>query len=113
MPKTPEDRISTLVAELNEHNYRYNVLNEPSISDQEFDRLLHELTDLEAAHPNLVLPESPTQRVGSDLSKAFPTVVHELPMLSWTTPTPRMNCTNSKPAFAANCPMKPFGTSRN
>ncbi len=76
------ERIKTLVKELNTHNYNYNVLNAPTISDREFDQLLHELIDLETQHPNLIEPDSPTQRVGSDLSKEFPTVVHEVPMLS-------------------------------
>lgn len=79
---TPQERIATLVRELNEHNYKYNVLNAPTISDREFDHLLHELVDLEQQHPDLIQPDSPTQRVGSDLSKEFPTVVHEVPMLS-------------------------------
>ncbi|MCZ6633262.1 MAG: NAD-dependent DNA ligase LigA [bacterium] len=82
MAKSPAARIEALVPELNEHNYRYNVLGQPTISDQEFDKLLHELTNLEAAHPDLIRPDSPTQRVGSDLSKTFPTVVHDVPMLS-------------------------------
>lgn len=78
----PKERVETLVKELNEHNHRYNVLNAPTISDREFDHLLHELIDLETKYPNLILPDSPTQRVGSDLSKEFPTTVHEVPMLS-------------------------------
>ncbi|MBT3603343.1 MAG: NAD-dependent DNA ligase LigA [Candidatus Latescibacteria bacterium] len=78
----PNERIQTLVKELNEHNHRYNVLNAPTISDREFDHLLHELINLETKHADLVLPDSPTQRVGSDLSKEFPTTVHEVPMLS-------------------------------
>lgn len=76
------ERIKTLVKELNTHNYNYNVLNAPTISDRAFDQLLHELIDLETQHPHLIEPDSPTQRVGSNLSKEFPTVVHEVPMLS-------------------------------
>ncbi len=75
-------RIQSLVEELNEHNHNYNVLNAPTISDREFDQLLQELKTLEAQHPHLIQPDSPTQRVGSDLSKIFPTVVHDVPMLS-------------------------------
>lgn len=71
-----------LVDELNEHDYRYRVLAEPTISDREFDELLKELESLEAAHPDHVLPDSPTRRVGSDLTKSFETVVHAVPMLS-------------------------------
>ena len=75
-------RILQLRNELHQHNYLYYVQNCPSISDQEFDRLLRELQDLEQRHPDLYDPNSPTQRVGSDLSNDFPTVVHERPMLS-------------------------------
>jgi len=71
-----------LVRELNEHDYRYRVLAAPTISDQAFDELLKELESLEASHPELVLPESPSLRVGSDLTKSFETVVHQTPMLS-------------------------------
>lgn len=77
-----KERIQTLVQELNKHNYQYSVLNEPLISDRAFDELMHELQALESEHPELILPDSPTQRVGSDLTKEFPTVVHEVPMLS-------------------------------
>ena len=79
---TPADKIRQLTEELNEHNYLYNVLSKPKISDEKYDALLRELADLEEAHPGLVLPDSPTKRVGSDLSKSFPTVVHDVPMLS-------------------------------
>lgn len=75
-------RVDRLVDELNEYNYRYNVLAQPSIPDREYDDLLRELQDLEKGHPDLARPDSPTRRVGSDLSKTFPTVVHETPMLS-------------------------------
>ncbi|MDP6038819.1 MAG: NAD-dependent DNA ligase LigA, partial [Candidatus Latescibacteria bacterium] len=78
----PANRIQILVRELNEHNHRYAVLNAPTISDRAYDELMHELIDLETAHPDLILPDSPTQRITSDLSKDFPTVQHEVPMLS-------------------------------
>ena len=68
--------------ELHKHNYNYYVLNAPVISDQDFDRLLRELSDLEALHPELADPNSPTQRVGSDLNQEFETVLHVRPMLS-------------------------------
>ena len=77
-----KQRVDSLVDELNEHNYRYNVLAQPSISDREYDDLLKELQDLEKRHPEFVRPDSPARRVGSDLSKTFPTVLHETPMLS-------------------------------
>ena len=75
-------RIAQLVAELNEHNYRYAVLNAPEISDRAYDDLMRELIDLEARHPDLIQPDSPTQRVTSDLTQQFPTVQHDVPMLS-------------------------------
>ena len=78
----PADRIAQLVEQLNEHNYRYAVLNDPAISDRAYDTLLRELSDLETRHPDLIQPDSPTQRVTSDLTREFPTVQHEIPMLS-------------------------------
>ena len=78
----PIDRITQLVEQLNEHNYRYAVLNDPVISDREYDALMDELSDLEARHPDLIQPDSPTQRVTSDLTREFPTVQHDVPMLS-------------------------------
>ena len=75
-------RINQLRKELHEHNYRYYVLNQPTIGDQEFDFLMHELQDLEAKHPEMADPNSPTQRVGSDLNEEFRQVEHKYPMLS-------------------------------
>ncbi len=75
-------RIRQLTAELNEHNHRYYVLNSPSISDQEFDMLLKELEQLEKTYPQFIEPDSPTQRVGSDLTNEFASIVHKYPMLS-------------------------------
>ncbi|HEY0287657.1 MAG TPA: NAD-dependent DNA ligase LigA [Pseudomonas sp.] len=75
-------RILELRAELDQHNYRYHVLDEPSIPDVEYDRLFHELKALEAENPHLVTPDSPTQRVGSAALSAFTQVRHEIPMLS-------------------------------
>ena len=77
-----EERIAQLRKELHEHNYRYYVLNQPTIGDQEFDFLMHELQDLEARHPELFDVNSPTQRVGSDLNSEFRQVEHRYPMLS-------------------------------
>ncbi len=77
-----EARIIELRETLNRHNHNYYVLNQPTISDQEFDHLMRELQDLEAAHPEMADPLSPTQRVGSDLSQGFEQVVHERPMMS-------------------------------
>ena len=75
-------RIEQLRKELHEHNYRYYVLNQPTIGDQEFDFLMHELQDLEAKHPEMADANSPTQRVGSDLNAEFTQVAHKYPMLS-------------------------------
>jgi len=77
-----KQRIEQLRHELHEHNHRYYVLNQPTISDQDFDFMMHELQDLEARHPELYDPNSPTQRVGSDLQKEFRQVAHRYPMLS-------------------------------
>lgn len=80
--KSPVARIEELRREINEHNRRYYVDNAPVISDFDFDMLLKELERLEAEHPELYDPLSPTQRVGSDLSKGFEQVPHIYPMLS-------------------------------
>ena len=77
-----KDRILYLRKTLHEHNYKYYVLNQPDISDQEFDFLMHELQDLEARHPELYDDNSPTLRVGSDLNQNFTQVAHKYPMLS-------------------------------
>ena len=79
---TEQDEILQLRADLHRHNHNYYVLNQPEISDQEFDHLMHHLQDLEARHPEMADPNSPTQRVGSDLSNEFETVKHLRPMLS-------------------------------
>jgi len=75
-------RIEVLRSQLREHDYRYYVLAQPTISDGEYDRLMRELLDLEAAHPELSAPDSPSQRVGGEPTKEFPTVTHDVPMLS-------------------------------
>ena len=75
-------RIEQLRAEINEHNYRYYVLDEPSVPDAEYDRLFNELKALEAGHPELVTADSPTQRVGGQALAEFGQVRHEIPMLS-------------------------------
>lgn len=79
---TDIERIIQLRDELHRHNHNYYVLNQPVISDRDFDFLLKELQDLEAAHPEAFDPNSPTQRVGSDLNNEFQTVQHQRPMLS-------------------------------
>lgn len=77
-----KERILYLREQLHEHNYKYYVLNQPDISDQEFDFLMHELQNLEAKHPEMYDSNSPTQRVGSDLNQNFTQVAHKYPMLS-------------------------------
>ena len=77
-----KSQIIQLRQELEQHNYRYYVLSDPVISDREFDEMMHQLQTLEEAHPEMADPLSPTQRVGSDLSKEFEQVVHTYPMLS-------------------------------
>ncbi|MBB4864449.1 DNA ligase (NAD+) [Pseudomonas nitritireducens] len=80
--QTAAERIAQLRSELDDHNYRYYVLDEPSVPDAEYDRLFRELKALETEHPELVTPESPTQRVGGAAASAFGEVRHEVPMLS-------------------------------
>ncbi|QPH41109.1 NAD-dependent DNA ligase LigA [Pedobacter endophyticus] len=77
-----KEEMDALVAELNQHNYNYYVLAMPTIGDYEFDKKLKRLADLEKAHPELADPNSPTQRVGGDITKNFVTVNHKYPMLS-------------------------------
>ena len=81
-PPTPAARIADLRRQLEDANYRYHVLDEPSIPDAEYDRLLRALDELEAAHPDLVTADSPTQRVGNAPAGKFAEVRHAIPMLS-------------------------------
>lgn len=76
------NRVESLREQIRYHNYRYYVLDEPVISDAEYDALMRELRNLEAAHPELVTPDSPTQRVGAPPSEQFAKVQHAVPMLS-------------------------------
>ena len=80
--KDIESRIRALREQIDYHNYRYYVLDDPEIPDSEYDRLMRELQDLEAAHPELITPDSPTQRVGAQPLKEFQEVRHKVPMLS-------------------------------
>jgi len=80
--KDPKDRIHRIREQLHHHNYRYYVLDDPEITDAEYDRLFDELVELEKKYPELVSPDSPTQRVGALPSDEFKTVRHSLPMLS-------------------------------
>ena len=79
---TEEQRILQLREKLNEYNYQYYVLDQPTVSDFEYDRMLRQLEELEAAHPELITPDSPTQRVGGEASSAFAPVTHAVPLES-------------------------------
>ncbi len=79
---SPAERIEVLRRDIRSHDHRYFVLDDPSISDYEYDMLVNELQDLESAHPDLITPDSPTQRVGGAPSATFPVVRHPVPMLS-------------------------------
>lgn len=82
MNKQIEKKIEELREKIREHDYKYYVLYEPAISDKEYDKLVKELEKLEEENPDLVTPDSPTQRVGKDLTKVFKPVQHIAPMLS-------------------------------
>ncbi len=83
MPDAPLlSRLADLREQLHYHSYRYHVVEQPVITDAEYDRLLQELRDLEAAHPDLITPDSPTQRIGSEPAEKFEKVRHPSPILS-------------------------------
>ena len=82
MPPDIKIKIESLRKKIREHDYKYYVLTEPAVSDEEYDKLVKKLEKLEAEHPNLITPDSPTQRVGKDLTKDFNPVQHKVPMLS-------------------------------
>jgi DNA ligase (NAD+) len=86
-PSQPQARVAELHRQLHHHAHRYYVLDEPEIPDAEYDRLFRELQALEAAHPELLTPDSPTQRVGGKALDAFAKVRHQVPMLSIRTET--------------------------
>jgi DNA ligase (NAD+) len=75
-------KIKSLRQQINDHNYHYYVLDDPVISDGEYDQLFRKLEQLEGQHPELIVPESPTQRIGADPLEAFGTVTHRIPMMS-------------------------------
>src|ERR1700679_919382 len=81
-PEEAKTRIETLSSELKQHNYNYFVLAMPTISDFDFDKKLEELNALEKQFPEFAEPDSPTKRVGGDITKEFITVRHRWPMLS-------------------------------
>ena len=79
---TPADRVKELREIIEQHNYNYYILDDPAISDGEYDTLFRELETLEAKHPQLITANSPTQRVGAEPLAEFSTIQHRLPMLS-------------------------------
>src|SRR6266581_4350319 len=82
IPQSAIERADQLRAELNRHNYLYHILDQPEVSDAAYDKLFHELRNLEEQYPELVTPESPTQRVGAEATTTFAPVNHGVPMLS-------------------------------
>ena len=76
------ERVTALRAQLDQYGYEYYVLDQPSVPDAEYDRLMNELIQLETEHPELISPDSPTQRVGGAPLDAFVKVKHDTPMLS-------------------------------
>ena len=82
MPSDIKIIIKSLRKKIREHDYKYYVLTEPSVNDEEYDKLVKKLEKLEAEHPKLITPDSPTQRVGKDLTNDFKPVRHKVPMLS-------------------------------
>jgi len=82
VPRLTEERVNQLRKEIEYHNYRYYVLNDPQVSDAEYDTLMKELEELERRYPELRTPNSPTQRVGAPPLEEFGTVTHTIPMLS-------------------------------
>lgn len=80
--QTAEKQVKELHRLLTQYNYEYHVLDNPSVPDAEYDRLMRELLDIEKEFPELVTPDSPSQRVGGEILSAFDKVVHEIPMLS-------------------------------
>ncbi len=79
---TDEEKIIAIREKLNHHNYLYYVQSTPEITDEEYDRLMRELIELEKKNPSLYDPMSPSQRVGSDIESGFAQVKHQYPMLS-------------------------------
>ena len=96
VPRRAQERVAELRAQIGEANERYYVDDAPTLTDAEYDALFRELEALEAKHPGLVTPDSPTQRVGGERAAEFAPVVHRVPMLSIQTTT------DTTPAGAAD-----------
>src|SRR3954468_22452569 len=82
MPESIEKRLAKLRDQLNRANHLYYIEARPSVSDREYDALMQELIDLEREHPDLITPDSPTQRVGGEVQTALKSVRHAIPMMS-------------------------------
>ena len=82
MSSTIQKELESLYKDIADHDYRYYVLAQPTISDEQYDKLIHRLLELEQQYPELIRPESPSQRVGGQITKEFPAVTHTIPMLS-------------------------------
>src|SRR3954454_5520057 len=82
IPAAVQERVRSLRTAIDHHNYRYYVLDDPEISDADYDQLMRELLDIEQQYPSSVTPDSPTQRVGAAPVAGFAEVVHTVPMLS-------------------------------
>ena len=107
------EKIEELRRTLDYHNHKYYVENSPEISDREFDVLMRELQELEAAHPEYADPNSPTARVGSDLTTEFQSVEHRFPMLSRAIPIRSTSCTNSSDASRKSSDRRSSSASSN
>lgn len=88
--QSAEKKAKDLQNLLNQYAYEYYVLDQPSVPDAEYDRLLRELIEIEEQFPELQTPDSPTQRVGGEILTMFNKVQHAIPMLSWEMPSMRM-----------------------
>jgi len=111
--KDAAKKIEALRENIRHHEYQYFVLDNPEISDLEFDKLTRQLKELEAEHPELITPDSPTQRVGGKPREGFVKVPHSSPMLSLETPTAKRNCATGSAACTTSAVAKTSTTSAN
>ena len=103
-------RLEELRRLIEHHNYRYYVLDDPEITDAEYDQLMEELRELEAQYPEWVTPDSPTQRVGAPPAAGFTPVEHRIPLLPWTTPLTPKIWPPGRPASPGCWATSPAGT---
>src|SRR6185312_11919522 len=100
MTTTTDNAIADLRAEIRRHEHLYYVLDQPAISDADFDRLMFRLREMEAAHPELITADSPTQRVGGEPRAGLAKAAHTAALSAWTTHTASMSCAPSTSACA-------------